>query len=133
MRDCVCFNCGNAFQVYESWLNQRKGGGKYCSRECRDAHRHGLNHPQYLGFGDDRGPNWQAQRRKALKRDDYTCQHCAGPGSDVHHIQPFRLFGLNRYKEANELPNLVTLCDTCHRRADAEIQRAEREDGVAHS
>lgn len=123
----ICFGCGTTFEVYQNEIAKKKGGGKYCSRPCRDEHRHGLNHPQYINGGnDDRGPNWQAQRRKALKRDDYTCQHCDMAGQGVHHIQPFRLFGMERYKEANDLANLVTLCEACHRRADAAIQHAER-------
>ena len=127
MVELVCFNCQVPFTVYQSWLKQRKGGGKYCSRPCRDEHRHGLNHPQYINGGnDDRGPNWQAQRRKALRRDDYTCQGCGSAGQGVHHIKPFRLFGMERYKEANEVANLTTLCESCHRRADIEIQRIER-------
>jgi 5-methylcytosine-specific restriction endonuclease McrA len=61
-----------------------------------------------------------AQKRKARARDDRTCQHCGAPGSDVHHIRPFRFF--TDYREANELTNLITLCKPCHRRADAAIQ-----------
>ena len=127
LRSCTCFNCNEAFEVYESWLKQRKGGGKYCSRQCRDAHWHGLNHPQYINGGnDDRGPNWQSQRRKTLKRDDHTCQCCSKAGQGVHHIVPFRLFGMERCSEANDLANLVTLCEPCHRIADATFQRNAR-------
>lgn len=66
------------------------------------------------------GPNWQRQRSKARKRDNYTCQECGiteielGQQLAVHHIVKFREFGIKRYKEANALTNLVCLCRTCH-------------------
>lgn len=124
----TCIGCGAGFQRQERNLHSRKGAGKYCSRACRDTHRVGHLHPQYLGTPTEkRGPNWQAQRRKALKRDNYTCQHCANPADNVHHIMPFRYFGMKRYKEANDLGNLISLCESCHRIADAAIQRAEQQ------
>ncbi|MBC7224223.1 MAG: DUF1998 domain-containing protein, partial [Anaerolineae bacterium] len=76
----------------------------------------------------DYGPNWEAQRRRALERDRHTCQHCGAPERpdrehDVHHIRPFREFryipGENEnYLQANDLSNLVTLCRDCHRLAE---------------
>lgn len=120
----TCAGCGGAFGLYPSRLEQHKGAGRYCSRPCRDAHRIREHHPQFIGRPvHHRGPNWHAQKRKARKRDDYTCQHCRAPGCDVHHIRPFRLFA--DYKIANDLGNLITLCRPCHRRADAAFQAAE--------
>jgi len=79
---------------------------------------------------DDRGPNWEEQRRRARARDGYRCRHCSvaereGRAHDVHHIQPFRTFGYvrgqnDRYLEANRLENLVTLCRSCHRRVEVD-------------
>lgn len=66
------------------------------------------------------GENWLSQRRLALKRDNYTCQKCGktkedlGKNPDVHHIKPFREFGLEHFAEANSLENLVCLCGKCH-------------------
>jgi DEAD/DEAH box helicase domain-containing protein len=78
---------------------------------------------------NDYGPNWSAQRRKALERDDHRCQICGATGGDlhVHHIRPFRDFDYVRgenenYRFANEIENLVTLCPSCHQRAE-ESQR----------
>ena len=126
--ELTCIGCGDGFSLAKSKLSAHKGAGKYCSRECRDANRVGEQHPQFIN-GDGtyyhRGPNWQSQRRKARKRDDFTCQHCGEPGECVHHIRPFRYF--DDYKEANRLRNLVTLCSPCHRTADAAIQATERE------
>ncbi len=90
---------------------------------------------------NDYGPNWQEQRQKALQRDDFRCRTCgAGPDLDghektqsgkglhVHHVRPFRDFGYvpgsnETYRQANRLENLITLCASCHRRAE-EGQRA---------
>ncbi len=77
----------------------------------------------------DRGPNWVEQRDKARQRDGFRCQHCGAPERpsrqhDVHHLQPFREFGYipgqnTRYLEANRLENLITVCPSCHRQAEA--------------
>ncbi len=77
----------------------------------------------------DYGPDWPAQRRRARRRDRYTCQHCGareeqtGREHDVHHRVPFRHFGYlpgqnENYRQANELKNLITLCRVCHARVD---------------
>jgi 5-methylcytosine-specific restriction endonuclease McrA len=133
---CICLNCGKMFERYHGSLKQKKGAGKYCSRDCRDRHRIQKNHPMYInGHGSEfRGANWQSQKRKARKRDAYTCQHCflteadslsqKGVSLQVHHVVPYRLF--TSYKLANRLANLLTLCDACHRKADAAIHRRER-------
>ena len=72
------------------------------------------------GYEPYYGANWTQQRRLTRKRDNYTCQKCGiqenGREHDVHHIIPFREFGLKRYKEANSLDNLTTLCMSCHRK-----------------
>ncbi|MBS1252166.1 MAG: putative ATP-dependent RNA helicase YfmL [Anaerolineales bacterium] len=75
-----------------------------------------------------RGPNWQQQRDAARKRDGYVCRHCDAPERpdrqhDIHHLQPFRDFGYvagenERYRAANQLDNLITLCRACHRKAE---------------
>lgn len=77
------------------------------------------------------GPNWEVQRNAARARDAFRCAQCGTPEAaagarqhDVHHIVPFRSFGyvpgLNeRYREANALENLQTLCRACHTRAEA--------------
>jgi DEAD/DEAH box helicase domain-containing protein len=76
-----------------------------------------------------RGPNWDKQRELARRRDGFRCRHCGAPERtgrqhDVHHLLPFREFdyvaGRNdRYLQANELDNLITLCSGCHRLAEA--------------
>jgi 5-methylcytosine-specific restriction endonuclease McrA len=119
-----CIGCGAEFSRPNSRIERHKGAGKYCTRDCRDAHRIREQHPQFIGRPvHHRGPNWHAQKRKARQRDNWTCQRCGERGNDVHHIRPFRLF--TDYREANQLENLQTLCRPCHRKADAEFQAAE--------
>lgn len=74
---------------------------------------------------NDYGPNWQEQRQQALERDGYRCRTCGAEEDPlhVHHVRPFREYeyvpGRNRnYLQANRLENLVTLCPSCHRRAE---------------
>jgi len=120
-----CEGCGVLFDRHISWLD-RKGGGRFCSRPCRDRKRVGPLHPQFQDGNDPyRGHNWGAQKRAARKRDGGLCQACGAKGTDVHHKIPFRKF--DNYEEANRLENLELLCRPCHRKADAEIQRLERE------
>jgi DEAD/DEAH box helicase domain-containing protein len=80
--------------------------------------------PDPVGY---RGPDWQAQRRRARERDGCHCVHCGAMEQDrqhdIHHLRPFRDFGYVRgenqaYREANHLANLVTLCRVCHARAE---------------
>jgi DEAD/DEAH box helicase domain-containing protein len=76
----------------------------------------------------DYGPNWPTQRDAARARDNYRCRRCSAPERDgrrhdVHHITPFRAFGYvpgknDLHKLANQLENLITLCPSCHRRAE---------------
>jgi DEAD/DEAH box helicase domain-containing protein len=78
---------------------------------------------------NDYGPSWGQARKAALTRDGHRCRQCSAPerdgrSHDVHHIRPFREYGYvpgeNRNDRlANQLDNLMTLCPTCHQRAEA--------------
>ncbi len=78
---------------------------------------------------NDYGPNWQTQRNAARARDNFRCRNCNAPEKatmqhHVHHLTPFRSFGYipgqnEHYKIANQLENLITLCPSCHRAAEA--------------
>ena len=66
-------------------------------------------------FNDEgRGKFWVAARKKALRRDKWTCQVCGKRNLmlHVHHICGWAWFPLLRF----ELSNLVTLCKSCHKR-----------------
>ena len=92
---------------------------------------------------EDYGPNWAAQRRRALERDGHRCRKCGAPGTPerplhVHHIRPFRTFGYipgvnEAYCEANRLDNLITLCSRCHRLAEAGVRLRSGFSGVAYA
>ena len=116
-----CKQCHQYFEV------TRHGGNfenrRFCSTDCwYDFIRENPeNNPTWKGgYEPYYGPNWPSQRNKARKRDNYTCQDCGimekelGQQLDVHHIIPFRNFGLERYKEANRIGNLISLCKSCH-------------------
>ncbi len=85
-------------------------------------------HLQELGLWtnapNDYGPTWSAQRDRARARDGYRCQVCGTPeqgrAHDVHHKTPFRTFASSQ--AANQLSNLITLCPTCHRRAETVVR-----------
>ncbi|MDH7473973.1 MAG: DEAD/DEAH box helicase [Anaerolineae bacterium] len=89
-----------------------------------------------------RGPDWDTQRRRARERDGFRCQHCGAPEKpdrqhDVHHLRPFREFnyvpGQNEaYLEANRLENLITLCRSCHLRAEAALMMRSALGGLGH-
>ena len=77
---------------------------------------------------NDYGPNWPQQRQLALERDGRRCRTCGARAEEfllhVHHVRPFREYGYvpgrnENYRQANQIDNLVTLCPSCHRRAEA--------------
>jgi DEAD/DEAH box helicase domain-containing protein len=91
---------------------------------------------------NDYGPNWQAQRQAALERDGHRCRTCGakarpGQGLHIHHIRPFREYGYisgenEAFLQANALENLVTLCPSCHRRAEVGQQTRSALGGLAY-
>jgi len=82
---------------------------------------------------NDYGPNWAKQRHTARARDGYRCQICGvleqGQAHDVHHKVPFRRF--ESYRQANRLENLMTLCRSCHRRAETVVRMRSGLTGLA--
>lgn len=125
--NCKCEICHKEF--YKAPILQEQHEYNYCSRKCMAEHYQlrltGENNPCYTGHTERHkkyyGPNWLEQRRSARKRDNYSCQTCGIPEDDygqelsVHHIIPFIAF--ESYLEANELDNLTSLCEPCHRLA----------------
>jgi len=70
------------------------------------------------------GPGWQKIRDQVRARDGFRCQVCGAPENgrqhDVHHRVPFRQFPSPA--QANRPENLITLCPTCHRRAEQNVR-----------
>jgi DEAD/DEAH box helicase domain-containing protein len=91
----------------------------------------------------DYGPSWPQARDAARARDGYQCRQCGAPERvdqqhNVHHIRPFREFGYiegeNRNdRPANDLDNLITLCPTCHHRAESARGRRSALGGLAYT
>lgn len=146
-----CLNCGCLFTPIKLMPATGRfistNSGKTCSAHCHnqwirnnperkrkigDAFR-GANHPNWQGgkslMNDtsNRGPNWSAQRARAIKRDGGRCVDCGmtveqcvqafGRSLDVDHETPFHNF--TDYRKANVLSNLRSRCASCHRIAEA--------------
>lgn len=80
------------------------------------------------------GPDWSRQRNLARKRDQFTCQMCGVPETreahHIHHKTPFRTF--TSYLYANQLENLITLCASCHRKAEEAVRMRSGLAGLAY-
>lgn len=80
------------------------------------------------------GSNWDHQRMLARERDKYTCQICGliegKTAHHVHHKIPFRQFTSSLV--ANELDNLITLCPSCHQKAETSVQMRSGLAGLSH-
>lgn len=132
-----CNNCKNDFIV-----EKIEKGRKYCSRECfLESHKKqmlGENNPSWIdgrSYEKEcyRGANWDEQRFKCYKRDNYVCQACEikcisrrnlndKNGSKIiqcHHIESFDN-GKN-----NNLNNLITLCASCHKKMHEGVIKLE--------
>jgi DEAD/DEAH box helicase domain-containing protein len=80
------------------------------------------------------GPTWPQIRDRARARDKYTCQVCGAVETnrqhDVHHKVPFRAF--TSFVEANRLENLITLCPSCHHKAEQNVRMRSGLSGLAY-
>lgn len=148
-----CTDCwGNSKQIVEcevcgeqiEALPSRTEARRFCSRECHGTwiskHNVGERHPRFKSGRRPEyyGPNWERQRRAAVRRDEGRCQDCGrtivdsveefGEVLSVHHKTPFRDFVDGDdvdYESANELSNLVTLCRPCHSQRETQNDRTE--------
>ena len=117
-----CSYCQNEFISRDSQKIAKYG--LFCCHAhyglWRAANLSGHNSPNWKGGKtlDYGGSHWKAQRKKARKRDNSTCQKCgatkqtSGYRLDVHHIVSYKKY---KHKDrANRLANLITLCRQCH-------------------
>lgn len=114
------FECsvGGLWRVFERYDIERRPN--FSSEDWSSPS--GEEHPLYKngkwigGAGPEYGSNWAEQRKKALRRDNHTCQLCGveedGREHDIHHIKSITKF--DNPKEGNRLDNLITLCRSCH-------------------
>ena len=116
----TCIHCGKEFKVWKA----RKNSARFCSRKCQGEHYRGDGSPCWKGGRFPYyGKSWNDQRKAARKRDGYRCQYCGitqkklGRQLDVHHIIPRSEFNGDEAK-ANALSNLISLCKSCHRKAE---------------
>lgn len=127
--------CSDAIERYPS---NATGDVAVCSEACRrtwlSESFSGSGHPNWKGGSDlNYGEGWSRIRRQALERAGYECVVCSKPKAeigrnpDVHHVVPVRQFVESDHLErtdAHRLENVVSLCSSCHRRAEAgEISR----------
>jgi DEAD/DEAH box helicase domain-containing protein len=101
----------------------------------------------WLSDPNEYGPQWDARRAEVRMRDGFRCQACGlpeqpGKQHHVHHRIPFRAFladpslrpGLaptQAWQVANRTENLITLCPSCHHRAEASVRIASGLGGLA--
>jgi len=127
-RELSCEICGKTVERYQSNVNDVVVCGEACRREWLSESFIGEGHPNWNGGNDEPyGTGWNAVRRRALDRDDHQCVRCGttaddiGRNPDVHHIVPVRSFiesDDHAKTDAHFLDNVVSLCISCHRKAD---------------
>ncbi len=123
----VCEQCGRISTVLES--KAKREPVRFCGQNCL---RIWLSN-QWQNAENEYNGRWREVKRKALKRDDHSCQHCGisrgeiGHEPDVHHIEPVRTF--DDPQLAHTLDNVVCLCRSCHRYAEIESIDAFSSDG----
>jgi hypothetical protein len=123
-----CDMCGSEI---ERWPNEIDGR-TFCDVDCQGAwlseNITGTDHPNWKETSTIvYGPGWGKSRARTLRRDNYRCQVCGvsaselGQNPDVHHITSVRWFvDSDQYarRDAHTLSNLVSLCRSCHRKAE---------------
>lgn len=80
------------------------------------------------------GLDWPKIRKAILQRDGYQCVLCGSRMEEsslhIHHKTPFRTF--TNPIEANQPWNLVTLCPTCHHRAELVVRTRSGLNGLKY-
>lgn len=116
-----CSVCGECFTTPRS-TDRRTCGRRQCVSEAigranrgpRSTFWRGGRTAPYVG-------EWRRERKRALRRDGHRCRACRSrTRPSVHHIVPYR------YSQSHALSNLVTLCPSCHGRAEMAINPAVR-------
>lgn len=127
---CTCEQCHKEFRTKRFKENTARFCSIACKSQWQSENMCGEDSPSWKGgYKRYYGPNWYRQRNRARKRDKYKCQHCGvhekklSRQLDVHHLRSFREFGYipgenDFFKLANALPNLISLCPSCHAKVE---------------
>jgi len=118
-----CLNCG---KIYDEII-QRKDRSHFCSNKCKYEWQSSelVGDKRYNwkgGYIPYYGTNWIEIRKRALKRDNFTCQLCGKHEDefdislDIHHKISIRKF--KEPEDSNFLNNLITLCRRCHMKVE---------------
>ncbi len=122
-----CAHCGRMVFRYKSEADKYQF--IFCSKQCEtESYLHRKTGADHFRFKDGStslpyGLGWALARRRARKRDNFTCRLCGategalGKKLDVHHIIAFRDFEDSH--EAHKIGNLISLCSSCHHRVEA--------------
>lgn len=128
-----CHHCTKKFHVTPWLANNNSKERKYCTHDCYLDHVEtikGEKHPLWVGGRTTyRGKSWPKARAAAAERDKGICQSCdkeVGPSIPVHHIKPYRLF--ENDGGANQLDNLICLCQSCHIKIERGSMELPRKD-----
>lgn len=114
-----CQVCGAAYKV----LPSKAATSRYCSWSCK-----------YIGCGERQKKTeneakarlqtkaWVRLRRLVIERDGFKCTECGAEKKllHAHHVTPWR------ESRDDSLANLVTLCTSCHMKAEAQINRRHK-------
>lgn len=88
----------------------------------------------WSGDSNQYGTDWPKTRKAVLQRDGYKCvlcgSHVAEGNLHIHHKTPFRTF--SNPNEANQPWNLITLCPSCHRRAELVVRTRSGLNGLRY-
>ena len=113
-----CKVCGKDIKDYAA--KERVVCSKRCNAALKSERHKGERSPRWRGgrmdaYGDD----WKRIRDMIVNRDGFACQACGVTTSlAVHHIVPHRQGG------THEASNLITLCRSCHSKAEYRLTEA---------
>jgi len=141
-RTVSCAMCGTTIERWPSEI----GDVTVCGQSCRETWLSeafsGDGHPNWKGGGNGAyGTGWSKVRERALQRDGYQCRLCRktreeiGRNPDVHHIVPVRWFIDSKEhmrEDAHFIENVISLCLSCHRKAEFGKISRERLRKLAH-
>lgn len=124
----TCEVCNANVERWPSEISDVTVCGEPCREQWLSDSFTGSGHPNWKGGGNEAyGSGWNEVRRRALERDEYRCVVCSkskdeiGRNPDVHHITPVRMFAQSDRHEKEDshyLENVVSLCISCHRKAE---------------